>query len=33
MTEEIETAPEKNGFRFAGKFGEEGPRFRWDNPR
>lgn len=39
---EAETAPEnaasqrvleKNGFRFAGKFGEEGPRFRWDNPR
>ena len=39
---EAETAPEnaasqrvleKNGFRFAEKFGEEGPRFRWANPR
>lgn len=42
MTDEIETAPEnaasqrvleKNGFRFAEKFGDEGPRFRWENPR
>ena len=42
MTDEIETAPEnaasqrvleKNGFRFAEKLGEEGPRVRWEKPR